>query len=81
MNDGSHSAKMEAISSAENTPIIPKFITPICPIGPKVWDIAEKRLHWAFVSSPCPYVQRKREKYIGTYFYRNIFGLITKPFA
>jgi hypothetical protein len=32
----------------------PKFIWPICPIGPKVWDIVEKRLHGASVFFP-PY--------------------------
>ena len=39
---GTHSAKMGADSLAKNNP---KFIRPICPIGPKVWDIIEKRLH------------------------------------
>jgi hypothetical protein len=34
---------------AKNTPKPPKFVWPVCPIGPKVWDIVEKRLHWAFV--------------------------------
>ena len=34
---------------AESTPNAPKFIWPICLIGPKVWDIVEKRLHRASV--------------------------------
>ena len=42
---GTHSAKMGADSSAKNTPNVPKVIRPICPIGPKVWNIVEKRLH------------------------------------
>ena len=28
---------------------IPQFIRPICRIGPQVWDIVVKRLHWASV--------------------------------
>ena len=35
-------AKMGANNLDENTP---KFIQLICPIGPKVWNIVEKRLH------------------------------------
>ena len=42
------STEMGAESSGENTP---KFILPICPIGPKIWDTVEKRLHWASVVS------------------------------
>ena len=33
----------------EKGPITPKFIPAICPIGPKIWDIVEKRLYWSFV--------------------------------
>ena len=44
---GTYSAKMGDDSFAEN--IIPKFIWLICPIGPKVWDIVEIRLHRASV--------------------------------
>ena len=46
---GNHSAKIGAVSSAENTPDTSKFIRSIVPIGPKVWDIDEERLHWASV--------------------------------
>ena len=35
--------KMGARSSAKNTPNTPKFIWEICPIGPKVWDIVDKK--------------------------------------
>ena len=48
---GTQSAIMGADSLAENTPNSPKFIWLICPIGPKVWDIVEKRLH--LVSIEC----------------------------
>ena len=49
---GTHSAKMGADTSAKN---IPKFIRPICPIGPKGWVILEKRLHWvSVVCGPVP---------------------------
>jgi hypothetical protein len=41
--------KIYAESSTENTPNSPKFIRPICPIGPQVWDIVGKRHHWASV--------------------------------
>ena len=37
---------MGADKLAENTPMAPNFICPNCP---KVWDIDEKRLHWASV--------------------------------
>ena len=39
-----HSAKMSADSPGQNTHN-PKFIRSICPIGLKVWDNIEKRLH------------------------------------
>ena len=40
--------RKELKSLAENIPNAPKFIRPICPIGPKVWvSIIENRLHWA----------------------------------
>ena len=42
---GTHSTKMDADSSAENTPNAPTFICP----SPKIWDFDEKRLHWASV--------------------------------
>ena len=42
---GTHSTKMGADKSAENTPNPPKFNCP----RPKVWDFDEKRLHWASV--------------------------------
>ena len=67
MNDGSghrtHSAKMEAISSAENTPIIPKFIPPICPIGPKVWDIIEKGLYRTSIVRALYFTQNKESRF------------------
>ena len=44
-----HCAKKDADSTAKNTPNTPKFIWPILPFGPKVWDINEKRLHRASV--------------------------------
>ena len=44
-----HSAKMGDDGLAKYTPSISKTFRPICPIGPKVLDIVEKRLHWASV--------------------------------
>ena len=49
ITDKGLSAKMGADILPENTPNTPKFILPICPIGPKVWDAVEKRLHWVSV--------------------------------
>ena len=52
MNDGNHSAKKGADSSAVNSQNIPKslkFIRPIDPIGPKIWDILKKGLYWVSV--------------------------------
>jgi hypothetical protein len=46
---GKTNAKMGADSSEENTDYTPKFIRTICPIGPKVWNIVEKRFHCASV--------------------------------
>ena len=46
---GTHSAKMGADSLAENTSNTPKLIWPIRPNGPKVWDVVEKRHHWASI--------------------------------
>ena len=46
---GTHSEKMCADSLAKNTLNTQRFIWPICPIGSKVWDIVEKRLHRASV--------------------------------
>jgi hypothetical protein len=43
------SVRMGADTSDESTPNTPKFIRPICPIAPKVWDIVEISLHWASV--------------------------------
>ena len=40
-NMGTHSTKMGADKSTENTPNAPKFICPICP-SPKVSDFDEK---------------------------------------
>ena len=40
-----HSTKMGAKKSTENTSNAPNFICP----SPKVWDFDEKRLHWASV--------------------------------
>ena len=40
---GTHSAKMGAYSSAENTPNNPIFIWPNCPIGSKVWDVVQTK--------------------------------------
>ena len=45
----SHSSKIGADISAENTPNTPQFILQIGPIGSKVWDIVKKRLHRASV--------------------------------
>ena len=42
---GTHSTKMGDDSSAKNTPNAPEFVCP----NPKVWDLNEKRLHWASV--------------------------------
>ena len=44
-----HSAKLGADSSTQNTTNTQKLIRPICPIGPKLWDIVKKRLHQASV--------------------------------
>ena len=49
---GTHSAKKGADSSAvnsQNTPKSLKFIRPIDPIGPKIWDILKKGLYWVSV--------------------------------
>jgi hypothetical protein len=47
---GTHSTKMGADSSAENTPIAPKFICPICLPKPKKLGISMKKgLHLASV--------------------------------
>ena len=43
--DRNHNAKNGADSTAENTPNTPKFIWPICTIGPKVCDSVEIGLH------------------------------------
>ena len=48
MNKGL-TAKKNEDSWANNTPNTLKFILPISPIGPKIWDIVEKRFHWASV--------------------------------
>ena len=40
-----HSTKMGAKKSTENTSNAPNFICP----SPKVWDFDEKRLHWASI--------------------------------
>ena len=50
---GTHSAKLRADKSAEDTPNTPKFI---CPIGQKVWDIVKKgfigfRSQWILLCS------------------------------
>ena len=43
---GTHSTKMGADNSAENTPNAPKLsVQIVCP-SPKVWDFDEKMLHW-----------------------------------
>ena len=43
ITDKGPSAKMGADILPENTQNTPKFILPICPIGPKVSDVVEKR--------------------------------------
>ena len=48
-SQGTHSSKIGADSSAENTPNTPECICQIVCPSPKVWDIDEKRLHWASV--------------------------------
>ena len=46
---GTHSSKMGTDTLAKNTQNAVKQFWMICPIGPKVWDIIEKRLHRASV--------------------------------
>ena len=53
---GTHSAKIGVDSLDENTPNTSKIIQPIFPIGRKVLDIVQKRLHKA--SLVCAYRQR-----------------------
>ena len=51
---GTHSTKMGAYKSAENTPNAQNLsVQFICP-SPKVWDFNEKRLFWAFVVRGSP---------------------------
>ena len=50
---GTHSSKMFSNSLAENIPNTPKFIRPICPIGKKLQDKFEKRLHRASSVREC----------------------------
>ena len=45
---GSHSAKNGASSWAKNT-LIPQNSLSIMQICPNIWDIVEKKLHWASV--------------------------------
>ena len=42
---GTHSTKMGADKLAKNSPNAQKLICP----SPKIWDLDEKRLHWASV--------------------------------
>ena len=64
MNDGSHdNAKCQISSSAENTQSIPKFIPPICSIGPKVWDIIEKELYRASIVRALYFTQNKESRF------------------
>ena len=48
---GTHSTKMVADKSAQNTPNPPKFICPI----PKIWNFYEKKASLG-VRSPCMYL-------------------------
>ena len=43
---GTNSTKISADKLAKNSPSAPKFIRPNCL---KVWDLEEKRLHWASI--------------------------------
>ena len=43
---GTHSTKMGADKSAENTPNAPKLSAQIVCPSPNVWEFDEKRLHW-----------------------------------
>ena len=47
-----HSAKFGADSSAQNTTNTQKLIRPICPIGPKLWDIVKKKAS-SGIRNPC----------------------------
>ena len=46
---GTHSTKMSAYSSAENTPNAPEFIYPICLLNPKKFRISMKK---GFIGRP-----------------------------
>ena len=41
--------KMGANGSAKNTSCTPKYFRPICPMGPNLLEIVEKRLHQASI--------------------------------
>ena len=61
---GAHSAKMGADSLAENNPNISKKSRLICPIGPNLWNIVEKRLHQTSVIRGCKErkIAKKKER-------------------